>query len=77
MKTKCFSLNIYIIFKWLSDKEIKLAIVVSKFKINKTVYTQEGRGHRAVYYTSPQSLLITFSFSLAQQIWGLLLNFDW
>ena len=26
-----------------------------------------GRGHWAVYYISPQSLIITFSYSLAQQ----------
>ena len=31
----------------------------------------------AVYYTSPQSLIITFSYSLAKQPWGFLLNFDW
>ena len=33
---------------------------------------QEGRGHWAVYYTSPQSFMIKLSYSL-----GLLLNFDW
>ena len=38
---------------------------------------QGGRGHWVVYYTSPQSLIISFSYSLAQQRWGLLLNFDW
>ena len=26
---------------------------------------------------SPQSFIITFSFLLAQQLWGLFLNFDW
>ena len=36
-----------------------------------------GRGHWAVYYNSPLSHMITFSNSLAQQPWGLLLNFDW
>ena len=40
------------------------------------VLLQGGRGHWAVYFTSPQSFLITFSYSLAQQLWGLLLNFD-
>ena len=34
-------------------------------------------GQWAVYYASPQSLIITFSYLLAQQLWGLLLNFDW
>ena len=36
-----------------------------------------GRGHWAVYYTSPQSFIITFSYSLAYQPWGLLCNFEW
>ena len=38
---------------------------------------QRGRGQWNVYYTSPQSFLITFSYSIAQQLWGLLLNFFW
>ena len=36
-----------------------------------------GRGHWAVYYTSLQSHIIMFSYSLAYQLWVLLLNFDW
>ena len=39
--------------------------------------SREGGGHLAVYYTSPQSSIITFSYSLALQLWGLLFNFDW
>ena len=35
----------------------------------------EGRGHWAVYYTSPQSFIIAFSYLLAQQLRGLSLNF--
>ena len=35
---------------------------------------QGGRGHWAVYYTSLPSFIITFSYQLAQQLWGLLLN---
>ena len=35
------------------------------------------RGYQAVYSTSPQSLIISFSYSLAQQPWGLLFDFDW
>ena len=35
---------------------------------------QGGRGHCTVYYTSPQSFMITFSFWLAEQLWGLLMN---
>ena len=37
---------------------------------------QRGRGHCAFYYTSPQSFIKTNLYSLAQQLWGLLLNFD-
>ena len=33
--------------------------------------------HWAVNYTNPQSFKISFSYSLAQQLWGFLLNFDW
>ena len=32
---------------------------------------QGGRGHWAVYYTSPQNFILTFSYSLARQLWGL------
>ena len=32
---------------------------------------------KTVYYTSPQSFVITFCYSLAQQLWWVLLNFDW
>ena len=35
---------------------------------------QGGRGHWVVYYTSLQSFIITFSYSLSQQIWRFLLN---
>ena len=38
---------------------------------------ERERGQWSVYYTRPQSLIQTFSFSLAQQLWGLLANFDW
>ena len=31
----------------------------------------------AVYYTSPQRFIITFSYMLAYYPWVLLLNFDW
>ena len=31
----------------------------------------------AVYYTSLQSFKITISYSLAKQLWGLLMDFDW
>ena len=32
---------------------------------------QGGRAHCAVYFTSPQSFIITFSYLLAEQLWGL------
>ena len=38
---------------------------------------KEGRGHWAFYYTSSQSFIINFSYSMVQQLWKLLLNFDW
>ena len=37
-------------------------------------FIQEGRGHRAVYYTSPQSFIITLISWLNNFN---LLNFDW
>ena len=36
---------------------------------------ERERGQQAVYYTSPQRLIITFSYSLALQLWGLLMDF--
>ena len=42
-----------------------------------TIRTQVGRGHWTVYYTSPYGLIIVFSHSLSQQLWGRLPNFDW
>ena len=38
------------------------------------IICQGESGHRAVYYTSPQSRIITFSYSLALQLWGLSLD---
>ena len=38
------------------------------------IVDQRGRGHRAVYCTSPQSLMITYSYSQAQQSQVLFLN---
>ena len=39
--------------------------------------TQGGRGRWAVYYIIPQSLVVMFTYSLAEQLWTLLLNSDW
>ena len=33
-------------------------------------------GQWSVYYTSPQSFILTISYLLAYQVWGLLMNFD-
>ena len=39
--------------------------------------TLGGSGHWAVYYTSPKIFITTFSYSFGQQLWGIVLNFDW
>ena len=44
--------------------------------IQDIITKQGGRGQRAVYYTCPQSFIITFYYSLAQQLWGLGLTQD-
>ncbi len=41
------------------------------------VLLQRGREYWAVYLTSPQSFIIAFSYLLALQHLGILLNFDW
>ena len=38
---------------------------------------QAGRGHLAVYSTSPQSFIITILIGLLNNFLGLILNFDW
>ena len=43
----------------------------------RSIQTQKERVQCSVYYSSPQSLIITFSSLLAQQLWGLLLKLDW
>ena len=42
-----------------------------------TMMSQGERGQWTVYYTSPQSFKIAFSYSLAEQLWGLLINYGW
>ena len=44
---------------------------------NKFSYNQGGRGHLAVFYTSPLSFLKSIFLFVGLQLWGLLLNFDW
>ena len=46
--------------------------LISLMLITLLVYTQGGRDYWALYYNSRKS-----SYFLAQQLWGLLLNFDW
>ena len=50
-----------------------------KFLIHIFVFSNKSpwRGHWSVYYTSLQSLIIMFSYSMAYQLWGLLSNLDW
>ena len=43
----------------------------------KCYHSVTERGQWAVFHTSPQSFIVKFSYLLAQQLWGLLLNFDW
>ena len=38
---------------------------------------QEGRGNWAIYYTSPHNFIITFSYSLDQQLLGPSLDYNW
>ena len=48
---------------------------VQKRAVVEALFAREReKGRQAVYYTS---FIITFSYSLAQQLWGHLLNFDW
>ena len=47
------------------------------FLQEKFVKTRKGWGHWAVYSTSPKSFITMFLYSLAQQLWGITLKFDW
>ncbi len=47
-----------------------------RFEYKISEITRRGRGHWAVYYPSPQSFIITFSYLLASQLWGRLFNFN-
>ena len=42
-----------------------------------TVYEYREGGDNGLIIKSPQSFLVMFSYSLATQLWGLLLNFNW
>ena len=48
-------------------KDIKTPIEFGK--------VHRDRGQWSIYYTSPKNFIIMFSYSLAYQLWGLLLNF--
>ncbi len=39
--------------------------------------SRKGRGQWTVYYTSPQSFILTFCHSVDQQLQGIQMNFDW
>ena len=49
----------------------EFAKVKKKLNCYGVVETQGGRGHWTVYYTSPQSFMIMFSYSLTLQLWEL------
>ena len=65
----------------LHEKWDFVARLPNKFNLSciytTTFFTQVGRGHWAVYYSSPQSFTIMFYLSFALQLWELLLTFDW
>ena len=53
-------------------------MIVAKFATGITDRPKVGgRGHWAVYYTSSQCFILTFYYSLALQLLGVLINFDW
>ena len=56
-------------------KEIIMLILnissFANFKTNPLILIREEGGHWAVYYTSSQSFIIKFSYSLAEKLWGL------
>ena len=59
------------IFRYLSDIG-KTLTDQSKFHFyNFYICLYAGREGTLHYYTGPQSFIITFSYSLAQQLWGL------
>ena len=51
-------------------------LVPNTHKIVSSVFSQGGRGHWPVYYTSPQVFTITF-FIRRLNNFGNLINFDW
>ena len=53
--------NQYLIF----NKRPKSRVSVNEIKNPNTNMYQGGRGHLAAKYTSPQSFIVTFSYSLA------------
>ena len=64
-------------FMIFSDERLTTFGYIFKCKKLRFFYfKQGGRGHWTVYSTSSQSFIITFYNSLAQQLWGLSINFD-
>ena len=58
------SYNIMCFYDWHTHMNINILCII----------LQRGRGQWAVHYTSPQSFIITFSNSMAQQLLGLLIG---
>ena len=67
-----------------SRKQTRFVKIVAKMRqecleslmMIKFIFLQGGRGDWAAYYTSPQSFMIRFSWSLALQLWGLSFSFN-
>ena len=47
------------------------------FFLTSIFYIQEGRGYVDVYFISPQTFKITFSYQMAQKLLGTFIEFDW
>ena len=56
---KCSNFQVY------HEKMILIRTDTERLRASHRVLTQGGRGQWAVYYTSPQIFIITFSYSLA------------
>ena len=73
-KSRIFSAKFRVFFAeflWHFVKCIIKLIYMHAQKHSTTTSFQGGREHWAVYYTSPQSFIIPFPYSLAQQLCGL------
>ena len=56
---------------------IKIFLYLMEILKMSTVYEYREGGDNGLFIESPQSFLVMFYYSLATQLWGLLLNFNW